>query len=127
MCVYIGGLRYGQILPKGDVFLIIIKLSTKLTKEERETHYYTDDITNQVEVDTTIMKDFRKLIKQNWLMTHKYINPDGTDAGGRFTAPRRSLSIRSTEKKKLSPKKLFLRMTKFIYMVMIQTKKIQLF
>lgn len=79
----------------------------RLSADERETNYHiaadNDDV---VVMDTTILKDFHKALKQGWTLTKKYVYSDGSEAGGVLTAPRRCLSIRNTKEKVLSEKQL---------------------
>lgn len=78
----------------------------KLSNEEREVHLYLDPIDRVWVLDAFMSKYFRKAIKQGWTPIREYIYEDGTVAGMSFTAPERSISIRNTEKKKLSKKQM---------------------
>ena len=84
----------------------IIKVSTRLSNEEREVHLYLDPIDRVWVLDAFMPKYFRKAIKQGWTPIRQYVYDDGTVCGMSLTAPERSISIRNTEKKKLSKKQL---------------------
>ena len=78
-------------------------INTQLSKEERETHYLIENVNdNEVEMDTTILKDYNRAVKQGWTMVKQYVYEDGTVAGGVFIAPRRCLSVRSTKERVMS-------------------------
>jgi hypothetical protein len=80
-------------------------INTQLSKEERETHYLIENSNdNEVEMDTTILKDYNRAVKQGWTMVKQYVYEDGSVAGGVFTAPRRCLSVRSTKERVMSEK-----------------------
>ena len=83
-----------------------IKIGTRLSNEEREVHLYLDPVDRVWVMDAFMPKYFRKAIKQGWIPIREYIYEDGTVCGMSLTAPERSISIRSTEKKKLSKKQL---------------------
>lgn len=68
--------------------------SNKLLREERETHYYTDDMSNEWLCDTSIQKDIRRLRKQGWIQTSETLYDDGTIMSASFRAPRNCLSPR---------------------------------
>lgn len=70
------------------------KSFTRLFKEERETHFYIDEVDNQWVCDTTILKDIRKLERQGWNKIEEKLYPDGTVMSARFQAPRNYLSPR---------------------------------
>lgn len=83
-----------------------IKVSTRLSNEEREVHLYLDPVDRVWVLDAFAPKYFRKAIKQGWTPIREYIYDDGTVCGMSFTAPERSISIRNTEKKQVSEKQL---------------------
>ena len=82
-------------------------IKTRLSTDERETHYMiaanNDDV---VIMETTIMKDFHRAQKQGWMLIEQYQHIDGDIIGGVFEAPRRCLSVRNTKEKELSEKQL---------------------
>lgn len=78
----------------------------KLTNEERETLLYHDPITKSWTMDCTEMKFVRKAVKQGWTPIKQYVYEDGMVCGMVLTAPERSVTIRSTEKKQVSDKQL---------------------
>lgn len=82
-----------------------IKVSgMKLTNEEREVHFYLDPIERIWVLDAFMPKYFHKAIKQGWTPIREYVYEDGTVYGMSFTAPERALTIRNTDKKKVSEK-----------------------
>ena len=83
-----------------------IKVGVRLSNEEREVHLYLDPVDRVWILDAFMPKYFRKAIKQGWTPIREYVYDDGTVCGMSLTAPERSISIRSTEKKKLSKKQL---------------------
>lgn len=78
----------------------------KLTNEEREVHLYLDPIDRVWVLDAFMPKYFNKAIKQGWIPIRKYVYEDGTVCGMSLTAPERAVTIRNTEKKKVSEKQL---------------------
>ena len=83
-----------------------IKVTTRLTTEERETVLVYDNIDKKWLMDSTIPKHFNRALKQGWTPTVKYVYEDGTVCGMALTAPARAITIRNTEKKKMSEKQL---------------------
>ena len=84
----------------------IVKMNSKLTNEERETHLNYDFIEKTWTMDSTVPKHFRKALKQGWKPIKEFVYDDGTVCGMILEAPERSVTIRSVEKKKLSNKQL---------------------
>ena len=84
----------------------IIKLTTRLSTEERETVLVYDNIDKVWRMDTTIPKHLNKAKKQGWVQTTEFVYEDGTVCGGVFEAPARAITIRSPEKKQMSEKQL---------------------
>ena len=76
----------------------------KLTNEERETLLNYDSVKRLWIMDSFVPKHFRKALKQGWTPVKQYVYDDGTVFGMTLTAPERAISIRNTEKKKLSEK-----------------------
>lgn len=83
-----------------------IKISGKLTNEERETILVYDSIDKVWTMDSSVPKHFRKAIKQGWTPIKQFVYDDGVVCGMTLTAPERAVTIRTTEKKKLSEKQL---------------------
>lgn len=83
-----------------------IKVYGKLITDERETVLNYDGETKVWLMDTTIPKHFRRAIKQGWTPLRQYVYEDGTVCGMALTAPERSITIRSVEKKKMSEKQM---------------------
>ena len=83
-----------------------IKINGKLTNEERETHLNFDSIEKMWTMDSMVPKHFRKALKQGWTPIKQFVYDDGTVCGMVLTAPERAITIRTTEKKKLSEKQL---------------------
>jgi hypothetical protein len=79
-----------------------IKLTTRLSAEERETILVYDNIYKAWYMDSTVPKHANKAKKQGWTQTAEYIYDDGTFCGGAFTAPARAITIRNAEKKQMS-------------------------
>ena len=83
-----------------------VKLTTRLSAEERETVLVYDNIDKVWYMDTTIPKHANKAKKQGWTQTAEFIYDDGTSCGGAFIAPARAITIRSAEKKQMSEKQM---------------------
>jgi hypothetical protein len=83
-----------------------VKISGKLTIEERETILNYDSVERAWVMDSTVPKHFRKALKQGWTPIKQYVYDDGMVCGMVLTAPERAITIRSTEKKQLSEKQL---------------------
>lgn len=84
----------------------IIKITTRLSTEERETILNYDNVDKVWRMDSTIPKHYNKAKKQGWIQTAEFIYEDGTVCGGAFEAPARAITIRNTEKKQMSEKQL---------------------
>jgi hypothetical protein len=83
-----------------------IKVTCRLSAEEKETVLVYDNIDKVWRMDSTVPKHFNKAKKQGWIQTTEFIYEDGTVCGGAFEAPARAITIRSTEKKQMSEKQL---------------------
>ena len=79
-----------------------IKVSGKLSTDEREVLLSYDAESKIWIMDSTVPKYFRKAVKQGWEPVRQYVYEDGTVCGMVLTAPERSVTIRSTTKKQLS-------------------------
>lgn len=85
-------------------------LTTRLSNEERETYYHINYGENTVICDSTIPRDYKKCVKQNWTILERLIY-DGAVVGMILQAPRKSLSIRnangmSEEQKAISAERM---------------------
>ena len=83
-----------------------IKVTTRLSTEERETSLVYDNIDKKWLMDTTMPKHANKAKKQGWKQTVEYVYEDGTVCGGAFEAPARAITIRNAEKKQMTDKQL---------------------
>ena len=83
-----------------------IKVTTKLTKEERETMLSYDELEKTWVMDSTIPKHFRKALKQGWTPIRQYIYEDGLVCGMVLTASERAVTFRNANKKQMSEKQL---------------------
>lgn len=81
-----------------------IKVTTRLSTEERETVLVYDNVDKVWYMDSTVSTHFNKAKRQGWKQTAEFVYEDGTVCGGAFEAPARAITIRSTEKKQLSEK-----------------------
>ena len=84
----------------------IIKVTGKLTIEERETTLNYDNVKKTWIMDSTVSKHFRKALKQGWTPIVQYIYEDGTVCGMTLTGPERAITIRNTTKKQMTKKQL---------------------
>lgn len=78
----------------------------KLTNEERETLLNYDSVERVWIMDSFVPKHFRKALKQGWTPIKQFVYDDGSVCGMVLTAPERSITIRSVDKKQLSDKQL---------------------
>lgn len=83
-----------------------IKITSKLTSEEKETVIVYDNMDKLWRMDSTILKHANKAKKQGWTQTVEYVYEDGMVCGGVFEAPARAITIRSAEKKQMSEKQM---------------------
>ena len=79
----------------------IIKVTTRLSTEERETVLVYDNVDKVWRMDTTIPKHINKAKKQGWTQTAEYIYEDGTVCGGAFEASAKAITIRDPNKKRV--------------------------
>lgn len=84
----------------------IIKVTGRLTPEERETILVYDSASKQWIMDSTVAKHFNKAVRQNWIPKKQYVYEDGTVCGMVLTAPDRAVTIRNTDKKKMTEKQM---------------------
>lgn len=83
-----------------------IKVTTRLSNEERETVLVYNNADKKWIMDTTVPKHANKARKQGWKQTAEFIYEDGVSCGGAFEAPARAITIRNAEKKQMSEKQL---------------------
>lgn len=83
-----------------------IKINGRLIAEERETLLNYDSINKEWIMDSTVPKHFRKAVKQGWTPIRQYVYDDDTVCGMVLKAPERAVTIRNTEKKKMSEKQM---------------------
>ena len=88
------------------VRLETIKVTARLSTDEREVHLFYDAESGMWIMDSTIPKYFRKALKQGWTPVRQYVYEDGTVCGMVLTAPERSVTIRNTAKKQMSDKQM---------------------
>ena len=84
----------------------VIKLTTRLTTEERETLLSYDNVEKVWRMDSMIPRHFNKALKQGWTPIVKYEFEDGTAAGYMLEASERAVTIRNIQPKQLSEKQL---------------------
>ena len=84
----------------------IIKLTCRLSAEERETILNYDNVDKVWRMDSTIPKHYNKAKRQGWTQIAEFIYEDGTVCGGAFIGPARAITIRNAEKKQMSDKQL---------------------
>ena len=78
-----------------------IKVTTRLSTEERETVIVYDNITRKWYVDTTLPKHVNRFKKQGWEQTAEYIYEDGSICGGAFEGSEKAITIRNPNKKRV--------------------------
>lgn len=83
-----------------------IKVTNRLSTEEKETVLVYDNTTKMWIMDTTILAHYNKAKKQGWNQSAEFVYEDGDVCGGVFEAPARAITIRNTEKKQLSDKQM---------------------
>lgn len=82
-----------------------IKVTSRLSSEERETVLVYDNIDKVWRMDSTVPKHFNKAKKQGWTQTAEFIYEDGSVCGGTFEAPARAITIRDPNKKRVMSEK----------------------
>lgn len=75
-----------------------IKVSTRLTAEERETILNYNSLDKVWTMDSMVPKQFRKALKQGWTPLVEYVYEDGTVCGMVLTAPEKAITIRNPNK-----------------------------
>ena len=84
----------------------VIKLTTRLTAEEKETTLNYDYLDKTWRMDSTVQKHFNKALRQGWTPLVRFEYEDGTVAGYVLEAPDRAVTIRNVVAKKMSEKQL---------------------
>lgn len=79
-----------------------IKVTGRLSTDEREVVLLYDSESKMWTMDSTVPKWSRKALKQGWEPVKQYVYEDGTVCGMVLTAPERSVTIRNTAKKQMS-------------------------
>lgn len=82
-----------------------IKLSARLSAEERETVLVYDASEKIWTMDSSVPKHFRKALKQGWTPTAQYIYDDGTVCAMVLTAPEKAITIRNPNIKRVMSEK----------------------
>ena len=83
-----------------------IKVTTRLSTEERESVMVYDNVDKVWRTDTTLPKHLNKWKKQGWKQTAEFVYDDGSVCGGAFIVPERAVSFRNVEKKQMSEKQM---------------------
>ncbi len=78
-----------------------IKVTTKLSTEERETVIVYDNINKKWYADTTLSKHVNKFKKQGWTQIAEYVYDDGSLCGGAFEGSEKAITIRNPNKKRV--------------------------
>ena len=78
-----------------------IKVTGRLTTEEKETILHYDYVDKVWTMDSSVTKHFNKAIKQGWTPVTQYVYEDGTVCGMILTAPAHAVTIRNPNKKRV--------------------------
>lgn len=78
-----------------------IKVTTRLSTEERETVLVYDAAEKIWVMDSSVPKHFRKALKQGWTPTTQYVYDDGTVCAMALTAPEKAITIRNPNIKRV--------------------------
>ena len=84
----------------------VIKVTGRLIAEEKETILNYSYIDKKWYMHSFLQKHYNRALKQGWTVLVKYEYEDGSAAGYEFEAPERAITIRNTEKKKMTDKQL---------------------
>lgn len=82
-----------------------IKVTSKLSAEERETVLVYDAVERIWVMDSSVPKHFRKALKQGWTPTAQYEYEDGTVCAMVLTAPEKAITIRNPNKTRVMSEK----------------------
>ena len=83
----------------------IIKVTSKLSNEERETVLVYDNVDRKWRVDTMLLKHVNKFKKQGWKQIVEYVYEDGSVCGGVFEGGERAITFRNPNKKRVMSEK----------------------
>ena len=78
-----------------------IKVSARLSAEERETVLVYDASEKTWTMDSSVPKHFRKALKQGWTPTMQYVYEDDTVCAMVLTAPEKAITIRNPHIKRV--------------------------
>jgi hypothetical protein len=78
-----------------------VKITGKLTNEEKETVIVYDNIAKKWYADTTLTRHMNKFKKQGWAQTAEYVYEDGSAVGGVFEGSDKAITIRNPNKKRV--------------------------
>jgi hypothetical protein len=78
-----------------------IKVTSRLTNEEKETVIVYDNINKKWYADTTLNKHANRFKKQGWTQTTEYVYEDGSICGGAFEGSEKAITIRNPNKKRV--------------------------
>ena len=78
-----------------------IKVTSKLSNEERETVIVYDNTEKKWYADTTLAKHVNKFKKQGWKQTTEYVYEDGSICGGAFEGSDKAITIRNPNIKRV--------------------------
>lgn len=82
-----------------------IKVTTRLSTEERETVLVYDNVSKVWTMDTTLPKHCNKAKKQGWTQTAEFVYDDGSVCGGVFVVPEKAVSFRNPKIKRVMSEK----------------------
>lgn len=83
-----------------------IKVSGRITNEERETHLWYDYLDKTWKMYSCVPKHFHKAQKQNWTPLKEWVYDDGVVCAMELVAPGNAITIRNPNKKQMSDKQL---------------------
>lgn len=72
--------------------------SCKLSLDERETAIFLDATSSYAEIDTTVPRDYNRLLKKGWRPAVRYLASDGSVVGYTFKIPRDRISFLGEKK-----------------------------
>jgi hypothetical protein len=78
-----------------------IKVTSRLTNEEKETIITYDHIDKVWRMESTIAKHFNKALRQEWTPITQYVYDDGVVCGMVLEAPAHAITIRNPNKKRV--------------------------
>lgn len=78
-----------------------IKVTNRLSVEERETVIVYDNVDKKWRVDTTLPKHVNRFKKQGWTQITEYVYEDGMICGGVFEGSEKAITIRNPNKKRV--------------------------